>query len=80
MRTNSPNAKLPKVPTRPAHFMSETNYNKYTLKLQIYNKHMKVQWAMVEFPLHVFLDGLVGEEVEYKQLPPNLTAKDALTI
>ena len=41
------------------------------------NKHIEFNRATVELLKKLFQDGLVGKEVGYKRLPPNLTAKKA---
>ena len=60
MRTNSSNAKLPKIPTRPKEEMGKTNYKKYSWKLKIYNKYMEVKRATVKLLQKKILDKLIS--------------------
>ena len=76
LQCNMPNAELLKAPTRPDQDMTHANLRKYAWRLKIYKKHMEINCATVEL-LKIFSDGLVGKDVEYKRLPPNLTAKKA---
>lgn len=61
---------------RPDEGMANINYQKYAWRLNVYNKYLEVNRATTGILKKLFPDWLVGKEVGYKQLPPNLTAKE----
>ena len=70
-------AELPETPTRPSKELGGTNYKKYHWELKLYNTHMETERATIELLKGVFHNGLVGLEVTFGQLPPNLKARKA---
>ena len=72
-----PEAELPEAPTRPPKELGGTNHRKFHWELKLYNTYMETERTTVELLKEIFPNSLVGLEVTYGQLPPNLKARKA---
>ena len=72
-----PDAELPKAPERPDKELAVTNHKKFCWELTLYTNYMETERAAVHLLKEVFPNSLVGLEVTYGQLPPNLKARTA---
>lgn len=62
LRCDIPNGELPEPPMRPDVAIVDTNFQKYTWWIEVYNKHMKVNCTTVKLLRKLFPDGLVKKK------------------